>query len=290
MHTFFNPNAPFPTWQQFLKRPDNIGLNVMQAKQKYLTEQTNYYRMMQPGPMNMTAVAGAGAGSTGYVPYTTKAINFDGINDGITFDSSISGNVTISMWLKFNSINSSINTQNFVLATNATNGYALWLGSNSYIKVGNTYNFTAVTTAIQDIGTDTWFHFAFKVFANGHPTAKQGRVFINGEVIENSPANQFSAGGISFQRIAYGHHASYRYPFAGSMDELAGFSTVLTDDEIKNDLYNNGVPKDISSLNPIMHYRMGELSDGSTIVNQGSESRSDGTLINGASIITNVPT
>ena len=37
------------------------------------------------------------------------------------------------------------------------------------------------------------------------------------------------------------------------------------------------VPKDISSLNPIMHYRMGELSDGSTIVNQGSESRSETT-------------
>ena len=64
MHTFFNPNAPFLSWQQFLKRPDNIGLNVMQAKQKYLTEQTNYYRMMQPGPMNMTAVGGAGSTST----------------------------------------------------------------------------------------------------------------------------------------------------------------------------------------------------------------------------------
>ena len=68
MHTFFNPNAPFPTWQQFLKRPDNVGLNVMQVKQKYLTEQTNYYRMMQPAPLMESAVAGAGSVSTDTTP------------------------------------------------------------------------------------------------------------------------------------------------------------------------------------------------------------------------------
>ena len=68
MYTFFNPNAPFPTWQQFLKRSDNIGLNVMQAKQKYLTEQTNYYRMMQPAPLMESAVAGAGSVSTDTTP------------------------------------------------------------------------------------------------------------------------------------------------------------------------------------------------------------------------------
>jgi hypothetical protein len=68
MYTFFNPNAPFPTWQQFLKRPDNIGLNVMQAKQKYLTEQTNYYRMIPPTPSFAAAVAGAGSISTDTTP------------------------------------------------------------------------------------------------------------------------------------------------------------------------------------------------------------------------------
>ena len=64
MHTFFNPNAPFPTWQQFLARPDNKGLNVMQAKQKYLNEQANYYRMIPPTPSFASATAGAGSTST----------------------------------------------------------------------------------------------------------------------------------------------------------------------------------------------------------------------------------
>lgn len=64
MHTFFNPNAPFPTWQQFLARPDNKGLNVMQAKQKYLTEQSNYYRMIPPTPSFASAAGGAGSTST----------------------------------------------------------------------------------------------------------------------------------------------------------------------------------------------------------------------------------
>ena len=66
MHTFFNPNAPFLSWQQFLARPDNKGLNVMQAKQKYLNEQANYYRMIPPTPSFTSAAGGpnASAGPT----------------------------------------------------------------------------------------------------------------------------------------------------------------------------------------------------------------------------------
>ena len=46
-------------------------------------------------------------------------------------------------------------------------------------------------------------------------------------------------------------------PFSGNLDEFALFSTPLTSANITS-IYNSGTPDDISSLNPIAWYRMGD--------------------------------
>jgi len=53
-------------WQAFLKRPDNVGLSIMEAKQKYLNEQLVFEEQMSYlqlwNTQNTTGAAAAAAG------------------------------------------------------------------------------------------------------------------------------------------------------------------------------------------------------------------------------------
>jgi hypothetical protein len=75
----------------------------------------------------------------------------------------------------------------------------------------------------------------------------------------------------------------------GIIDELSIFNTELSASDITA-IYNSGTPNDISSLNPVGWWRMGDNNSGSgtTITDQGSGSN-DGTLVNGPTFSTNVP-
>jgi len=71
----FNPgvNDPGP-WQWYVKRPDNVGLPLMEVKRKYMQEQLlfeNYISTLQTLNTVSTAAAGASGGpSSGGTPPT----------------------------------------------------------------------------------------------------------------------------------------------------------------------------------------------------------------------------
>jgi hypothetical protein len=75
----------------------------------------------------------------------------------------------------------------------------------------------------------------------------------------------------------------------GLIDELAIFNTELSASDISA-MYNSGTPNDISSLNPVGWWRMGDNDGGTgtTITDQGSGGN-DGTLNNGPTFSTTVP-
>jgi hypothetical protein len=75
----------------------------------------------------------------------------------------------------------------------------------------------------------------------------------------------------------------------GLLDEAALFNTAISDSDV-TDIYNGGVPNDISSLNPIGWWRMGDNDGGAgtTITDQGSGGN-NGTLTNGPTFSTSVP-
>ena len=77
--------------------------------------------------------------------------------------------------------------------------------------------------------------------------------------------------------------------FDGEIDEFAVFSSVLSASQIEN-IYNSGTPDDLSSLSPLGWWRMGDNDGGSgtTITDQGSGGN-NGTLTNGATIVSEVP-
>ena len=73
----------------------------------------------------------------------------------------------------------------------------------------------------------------------------------------------------------------------GNLDELAVWDSVLDSTQVSN-IYNGGVPNDLASTNPIHWWRFEETS-GTTAIDSGSGGI-DGTLINGVTRSTDVPT
>lgn len=61
----FIPHEGPGTWQSFLKRKDNVGLTIMEARQKYLKEQLlfeSYFQTLNTTSTVSTAAAGAAGG------------------------------------------------------------------------------------------------------------------------------------------------------------------------------------------------------------------------------------
>ena len=83
--------------------------------------------------------------------------------------------------------------------------------------------------------------------------------------------------------------AGFDLEFNGLIDEVALWDSVLTSSNVTA-IYNSGVPNDISSLNPVNWWRMGENDGGTgtTITDQGSGGN-NGTLTNGPTFSSTVP-
>ena len=80
-------------------------------------------------------------------------------------------------------------------------------------------------------------------------------------------------------------------PWEGKIDEVSAFDSVLSAENITS-IYNSGVPNDISSLNPVLWFRMGDDTEDvfPTIKDKGSGGN-DGTMTNMSSddIVEDVP-
>jgi hypothetical protein len=75
----------------------------------------------------------------------------------------------------------------------------------------------------------------------------------------------------------------------GKIDEVAIFNSALSASDV-SDIYNSGVPADLTSLSPVNWWRMGDNDGGTgtTITDQGSGGN-DGTLTNGPTFSSSVP-
>lgn len=75
----------------------------------------------------------------------------------------------------------------------------------------------------------------------------------------------------------------------GKVDEVAYWNQGLSSGDIE-DIYNDGVPADLSSYSPVGWWRMGDNDEGTgtTITDQGSGGN-DASLLNGAAFSTDIP-
>jgi hypothetical protein len=216
---------------------------------------------------------------------------FDGVDDYVdtndTFQATYRSNHTISFWL---------NTGNSAFArlfgvwksTNSNSQNALYYdGSGSMVYRYTTDGATKTTLQTSFSPNNSWQHYASTITQSGSNIV--AKAYLNGQYKGTQTItgnmSQFNADGNSF--IGLNNNKTDGH-FDGLMDEVAVFPSALSDGGVSPDdlaqgdiatLYNNGVPGNISSFNPIAWFRMGDLNGGSgdTITNAAPPSSTNGT-------------
>jgi len=232
-------------------------------------------------------------------PYANQfSVNFDGTNDYMdcggasTFSfNDGSGNdsaFSISAWVKMDntdrarlvSKDTSTSSREYLFGTNNINKFNMLIGTGS------------VNLDIQNntsLNTSNWFHVVATY--DGSKSASGLKVYVNADassLTDNSAGTyagmSLTGGSLEIGRFANGHSF-----FNGLVDEVAIFNSELSASDVTL-IYNNGQPFDISSLNPLSFWRMGDNDGGTgtTITDQGSGGN-DGTLTNGPTFSTTVP-
>ncbi len=221
----------------------------------------------------------------------TKSIELDGIDDYVTFGniSNFSGatQFTFSGWYKFNTVPARegifsilVDNNNFfdVIMYDALTYVQLKVsGSSQYIQFNSLY-FTQ----------NQWSHIIV-AYDNSKSTYREKlKVYIdNVDIFYAINTALTSALPTGTNTVTIGDTTrTSGVQLNGKVDECAVFSTQLSASDVAT-IYNNGVPNDISSLNPLSWWRF--EGTGTTATDSGSGGN-NGTLTNGVTRSTDVPT
>ena len=195
------------------------------------------------------------------------SMDFDGVDDyidlGDSDDFSFGNGTTdspfsISTWIKigqttsqgivtkYGSVNS---TQEYLFYTTAGKLRLLLLDANN-----GENNFT---TGITNLAIDTWYHVACTYDGRGGINARLGiTLYINGnEETVTTSGGAYTAMSNTSQPVEIGKHLTSE--LLGNIDEIAIFNSELSASDITS-IYNSGTPNDLTSLNPVAWYRMGD--------------------------------
>ena len=220
----------------------------------------------------------------------THSVDFDGTDDTITIPQGTfdlgSGNWTLSMWVRPTNISATSQTLLLIEGNSGvTERLGFFLRSGSFL-VSDWFN-TNITYSTT-INNSTWYHLL--VVKNGNGTTDIHIYFNGTKVVEGSHPFSNSYGTDSRDATLGDTGVSgSSFPFEGQIDEFGFWKSALSASDISL-IYNSGIPNDISSLNPVGWWRMGDNDGGTgtTITDQGSGGN-DGTLTNGPTFSTNAP-
>ena len=220
---------------------------------------------------------------------STNSFTFDGNidyidcgdNDNLSFGNGATDSAfSISFWVNLNSLSGNNNV--FIGKDNGSPNreYAIGMFSNSnkvrfFIKDngGNSQQSIDSTT---NLTTTNWFHIVTTYSGVGGSNAADGmKIYINGnlETSTNIIKQSYTAMKNTSALLTIGKIDSSPSQISGLIDETAIFTTELSQGDIDT-IYNNGVPNDLSSFNPISWWRMGEAATYAggawTLTDQGS--------------------
>jgi len=228
--------------------------------------------------------------AAGWTGSSSYSLDFDGTDDYVNIagaDSSLNSVTAFSISLWYN-----LDAYGDVLigsGTGNTNG--IWLQPFSdgkfyvVIRNGATNTLSATVPSL-----NTWVHTVVTYNAGTiklYLTPSGGTTGTT--TITNGPSSTSSTIGanLSIGRLAW--NSSDPFYVNGKIDEVAIFDYELTSSQVSS-IYNSGSPADLTSYSPVNWWRMGdnEAGTGTTVTDQGSGGN-DGTLTNGPTFSTSVP-
>lgn len=215
----------------------------------------------------------------------TKSVDFDGVDDYVSIGNptelQITGDITVSAWIKVGT-----NTTQVIFGKDdgTNNSYIFYLSAGKPAMVlwttsSSVYNQTVSGTTV---GDGSWHHLMWVKSGSNYKIYIDGSLSINQS--KSAVINNSSATATIGSRI---RSASPLYT-TGKIDEVA----VWNSDQSGNigSIYSASGAVDLSSLSPVLWYRMGDGDTFPTLTDNGSGSN-DGTMTNMVSgdIVTDVP-
>ena len=222
--------------------------------------------------------------------------SFDGTDGYIDVgnDSSLApANLTLSCWFK---ASGSIGAYNYLISRNGNTYGAYHL---RYTSTGNKFNYFLAFAPGGGTHRQAHFNSTLTLTDWHHVALTYDGSHIKGYVdgsedysIAETRALAYSADS-TYGTDTWIGKGKYPDPAEGLIDEVSIFSSALSASDISA-MYNGGTPTDISSLNPVSWWRMGENDSGSdgatigTVTDQGSGGN-NGTGTNGATYSSTTP-
>lgn len=245
------------------------------------------------GASAISAVPGGGGGGGGASYSNTYSVDFDGTDDVMTTATAYATTWSASAWIKPN-FTSGANGAIFSDA-GPRRVYIYYDGTNYtvYLRQGSS-PFNIITSSGNAIH-DTWTHIA----VTRDSSTSTAVLYINGSQVGTVTDGGDTANKAKPTNIGC-INTSGLFPFNGKIDEFGWWDgTALSASDVSNLLDTSGanpVPVDISTVGnsgsgPDGWWRMGDNDSGTgtTITDQGSGGN-DGTLVNGPTFSTDVPT
>jgi len=229
----------------------------------------------------------------GVIPFTnTYSVDFDNSDDYIdltAFNPSTqigSGDITISVWVKLDSI-AGYDTVASLTYYNASAEKSIKIqflpGLGFRVQFANSGAFTNIYSTAT-IAANTWYH----VIATR--TGTTGNIWVNnannGTTTHSNVGTDLS--GATWHALGL-YHAAATPDMGGLIHDYAIFDRVISSDE-RAELYNNGVSidaREVTGADPVAYY---PLNEGTSTVATDLISANNGTLTNGPTWSTDVPT
>lgn len=241
-------------------------------------------------PICLPSFAGTVAPASGGGAFTNQySLDFDGTDDELTIPQGTfnlgSGVFSFSLW--FNA--DSLNNYNCLFRINSSTSLSCtsFIRSNGEIWLSN-WTFNQLVSTGNTINTGAWNHLAYVKSTTG--STGTVTIYYNGSSIASGSVPSGSNFGSESGTSAIGRsYAATHYPFDGKIDEFAFWNSALSASDI-TDIYNSGVPTDLTSLSPVGWWRMGDNDGGTgtTVTDQGTGGN-NGTLTNGPTFSSSVP-
>jgi hypothetical protein len=218
-------------------------------------------------------------------PFSRYSLEFDGVDDNVSTGLSVGGKsaLTVSAWVNMATIQDSGFVQQYAGAGADRTFRIIHAHSKFWFQC---YTVDGITEAEIDSSNapGEWVHLV------GTFDGTKARIYVDnvqgtdGTTLTSTTLQSASS------NVEIGGSSGLNMFTAGLIDEVAIWDVALADNE-REYLYNNGEPGDISSLQPLGWWRMGDTDYtdwaifGSTITDEGSGGN-DGT-ISGATLSTN---
>ena len=228
-----------------------------------------------------------------------------GTNGSINFDNT--DTFSFSLWVKRNTFTTSDVILSKMNPSGNRRGYFINLSPNTSNKIvfmlRRDTSFTSQRIIVKSttlINDSDWHHIA--ITYDGTSTINSIKLYVDGQrdaltEVSGGPIGSILSSGTTPTLIgALTPGTPPTLPAATFLDEVAIFGSVLTDGGVSEgqtaggqiaDIYNSGVPNDLTSLSPISWWRFEEGS-GTTAIDSGTGGN-NGTLINGTAYSTDVP-